>query len=179
MKLLILTLVLTLLCHCASKRYDDDKSNPDYYDPRTKIVSDNSVRPTDPAKPGMPEVNVGVGLGRADAVVAGVLATGILLTANRDYYRSTAITGKCICGGAVNSNIQLPCTHVTVLISDSNGKELARVEPNNGEFAFRVKKGIAYRLNVESKKYKLPTVPTANTRQYFIGDDVILNLIQK
>jgi hypothetical protein len=161
-------LVLTL-SHCASRTYEDDQSDPSYQSGKNFPVGQNVGTPPDsplakdPLLPNQDANNAAIGL----------VASAISLAANRDYYKSVAITGKVICRSSAQNQIQFPCNNVEVALLDTEGKTLTQVEPSGGEFAFRVPENKLFRLKIASTYYKMSPVVTKSLVR---GDDVILNL---
>ncbi len=150
---LVLTLLLT---NCAGRSYESDRTDPSYQKVQTS--------PYDPS-------------GRDQALAAGTLvAAGIALASNRDYYKSVAITGRCVCVNKPSDTIEFPCPPLEVVLKDLKGHELTRVQPFNGDFAIRVQKEVAYRIQVVSEKFKADPPPSHNL---YLGDDVIIRLVRK
>jgi hypothetical protein len=157
--ILILTIGLTLAA-CASRNFESDKSNPYYHEGKVS---------------GYPVTNITTSSPNASDSALTAIVTGISLAANRDYYRSQAITGKCICSSGVANSMEIPCPELDVAIFDVKGKELSRTTTTGGEFAFRVPKGQPYHVNVVHKHFRLQT----SARDLHLGDDVILRLVPK
>lgn len=158
---LVALVTLSLLCACASRRYEDDKTDPNY--------QSGALFPMT-----VPAQQQGYSGGEA---TVGLVASAIALAANRDYYKSSALTGKCLCRDSAGENLALPCGNVTVVITDPAGKPLTRTQTASGEFAFRVQPKASYRLEIESDRYRLEK--RKPDREYQLGDDVILHLVRK
>lgn len=162
-------MVTLTLCDCTSRTYQDDKSDPSYQSGKTFPLNQNvpaasgSPAAQEPLIPGTEGTNAAIGL----------IATGIALAANRDYYKSVAITGKVICRSSPHDPIQFPCNNVEVMLIDSAGKTLTQVEPNAGEFAFRVPEKKPFHLKISSTHYRMKP---DTTKPLMRGDDIILNL---
>lgn len=154
----LLTACLFLILSCAST-YESDKSDPNYQH--------------GPYTPGGITAS---GPEAAGEATVGAVASGIALALNRDYYKTKALTGQCLCRASEDSPIELPCPALDVVISDAKGKELSRVQTQNGEFAFRVQPKVTYRLRIEAARYRVTAPAPGNLA---LGDDVILHLVRE
>lgn len=152
-----LLLVVPILLSCSS--YEQDKSSK-MYNPEMSKAGDIYVSSPIIQDP-------------ATALVLG----GIGLAANPEYYKSTAISGKCSIIPDKEALIQIPCKEdVQIVLRDSKGKEVARSTPQSGEFAFRVNKNDKYQLTVDTQRFVLTN---ENLKSLGIGDSVVVKLKKK
>jgi hypothetical protein len=146
--------MLLLITACAS-HYESDRNDPNYQKGLSYPVP-LAAESTGP-----------------ETAAVGLAAAGIALAANRDYYKSTAITGLVFCRSATAETIEIPCSNAQVMLADSKGHQLTSVQTNRGEFAFRVEKSRPYRLKVSAPGY-VPAAPLP--KEAYLGDDLVIHL---
>lgn len=159
---LSLLLALVLLGACA--HHPDETKDPNYYKGPYAPMSDPTTL----------QVTPGMGINPGSDVGALALA-GVNLATHPDYYRDVAIRGRCLVRNG-QDGIDLPCTHVDVILQDTAGHELSRTQVDSGEFAFRVAAKTPYRFRVASKRWKMDP---PQTRDLYRGDDVVLHLVRQ
>ncbi len=108
-----------------------------------------------------------------EEAAVGLLVSGLSLLVNSDYYKSNRLRVNCHCSH-VHSNIDIPCTHITLALMDSQGRELERITSEEGSFSFPVSRNKTYRLGIISKKYQLKN-PLSKTVE--MGDSIALYLV--
>lgn len=109
--------------------------------------------------------------------VAGVVLSGLSLALNRDYYKSSYISGRCSCRAQKEREFEIPCSHVSVILQDLRGNEVSQLHTDDGEFIFPVEKGKLYQVKVDSSRYEIAAAKTSPVLE--MGDSVILPLIEK
>jgi len=97
---------------------------------------------------------------RFDQQVNEISASGALVyalvssVADPDYLRKSLIGGYCRIKNDA-SNIEVPCPNVSVVLSDSNGKELSRALTQGRRFSFPVERGKQYAISIDSPKLRM------------------------
>lgn len=144
-------------------RHARDHSNPNYYNAYSWPTQGKSAA----EQRGEGRLQGGIG----EAAV-GVFASAVSLAANPGYYREDFLTGRCLCRFAPEGEFELPCSNVTVVLTDEMGKEVSRLFTSDGEFVFAAEPNQSYRLRIVSRRYVLRSVGGLLRA----GDDVVLPL---
>ena len=158
---------LLLLSGCAARNFHSDHSNPTYHSGGDQILLPgvaDKVLGNEPSPHIRPENDPGLALG-------GVLASGVLLALNNDYYQSSSIGGRLVCGTPM-PGIEIPCNRVVVILKNSQGQEVNRVTSEDGQFFFQVSRLKDYEIAVDSPRYRL----AKEVKNLNRGDNVLLRL---
>lgn len=154
----ILLVFLTFLGSCVSARFDRDFYNETYH--RGKHTPASAL------------VENGPGGQETAAVAAGIGAA--TLAANPDYYKKTTITGRCVFATGKHLAFDVPCHNTTIVLTDADGEEVARVAVNGGRFAIPLDVDRAYTLDVVANRFSLKA-----PRNVRMGDTLYLRLVEK
>jgi hypothetical protein len=107
-------------------------------------------------------------------VAAALISSGISLAGNPDFFESDFLSGRCLCRRKVKDGLEFPCSNITLVLSDLEGREVGRVTTTDGEFVFPVKRDEQYQIRAVAKKYY---IPSETERILHRGDDVVLHLV--
>lgn len=175
--LLIFTLILS---GCASTFFDRDQRNPIYHNGGTTVLT--PVLPTTGTvigkefHPSNERVSQKRSLSPEELAIGGVLASGVTLAMNKDYYKSSFISGRCRCVARNEPDFEIPCGTVTVILEDREGNEISRITSEDGEFVFPVEKDRQYHVMADSPFYVGRYKETSPLQ---MGDSVVLQLSEK
>jgi hypothetical protein len=109
-----------------------------------------------------------------EQAVFSLIMSGLSLAINRDYYKSSAISGRCLCANDAASEFQVPCSNIGVILRDLDSDEIRRIQSDDGEFAFGVERDRRYRVSVNSRKFKSAR---SLDRPLVMGDNIVVHLI--
>ncbi len=173
-------LFIFFLTSCSHNYFVQDRSNPHYYTGGSRFFPINFLGMAKQVseKPGsIDSVNESASSSnrvQAEQAAASVLASGISLLVNKDYYESPYISGTCLCSSVKDSVIELPCSDLTLKLLDSAGREIQKVHTHDGDFMFAVEANKEYAVTVESVSYQ---VLGDVKKPLFLGDKVLIHLI--
>lgn len=111
-----------------------------------------------------------------ELALTGMVLSGISIAMNRDYYKSSYLSGRCICEYEKELGFEVPCSNLTIVLKNQKGEPVAHIQSTDGEFVFSVDKNQAYRIGVESDRYRVTRVPTEPLK---MGDNIVLHLMEK
>lgn len=170
---------ILVLVGCAGPGYfDRDRNSPVYqrggdlilvpHIPVRSIISSRSkTEPTETPVPSTQELS-------QTQALSGLVLSGLSLATNKDYYRSSFLSGRCVCHSPKEKNFEIPCSNVNVILEDQKGRVVSRHLSMDGTFSFPVSKKVQYKLRALSSHYKEMKAPKS---WYQMGDDVVLHLV--
>ncbi len=104
----------------------------------------------------------------------GALIYQVLAQVFREPEKKRLLWGQCRVRTQSTSNIFTPCLNVEIGLVSDEGREVASARTDEGRFTFNVEAKRAYRLQLKSQRYKLPT---DRIGPFTGGDGVAIDLV--
>lgn len=173
-------ILILALSGCATSFFDRDSRDPVYHQGGGTVIA--PVLPTTGTivgkefQPGNQRLSEQRTMTPEELAITGVVATGVTLAMNKDYYRSSYLSGHCICMAENEPSFMIPCGTVTIVLETRDGEEVSRITSDDGEFVFPVERNLDYQIRAFSPYYsssqkKVPLLQ--------MGDQIVLHLTQK